>query len=93
MPGVQTMGRPAQERLTDAQVERILVVTEAMAAKGNFVAVAVHEALQNGQDPREMFAVAYGQMYELMLALQMAMDSKVRPAEVKTALARVAAHA
>ncbi len=92
MPKFRPPAEPAQAEspLTDTQVDRIeLAMIELSKRSANHVANAFRQALgmhKNRDDKRKIIAVIYAQLYETMLAFQMAMDSRRTAEEIREAL-------
>jgi len=79
-----------QQHLTDAQIERIEVVISELAKRGNAWGIAIDKQLLIGglnmEARRRIVLGAYGQMYEAMLCINMAMTSTRTPAEILASL-------
>ena len=80
-----------QAHVTDEQIARIEVVIAELAKKKNAWGIGILKQLtEHGKDAamrRRIILGSYGQMYEAMLSIQMALQSNRTPEQVKAALA------
>lgn len=79
------------QRLNDEQIERLEITARELARRGNFVGLALEQALtgKSAAEQRATLIVAYSQTYEAMLVLQMALNSLNTPAEIAARLREI----
>jgi len=75
-------------RVTDEQIERIVLVLEELDKRGNALAKGATKALK-GKDKegkRNYVLGLYGTAFELLTVMQMGMDTSKSPDELRAAL-------
>lgn len=74
--------------LSDAQLARLEVVLQELARRNNAwgIGIAKQIAGRNAGEKKRIISGAFGQMYEAMLSMQMAMQSDRTPAEIAASL-------
>lgn len=78
------------QQVTDAQIERIEIAILQLAQRGNAWGLGLEKQIvgKGKDEKRRLILGAYGQMYEAMLCVQMAMTSTRTPEQVKAELAQ-----
>lgn len=75
------------QRISDEQVGRMVAAIDKLASGGNAAAIGIKKALgRRGADQRGLLCGFYVTLYEVMLSMGMAMDSKRSVEDVKAAL-------